>query len=252
MPPGIIANDILPAARKDPASITRRGLKVLDSSGREVDPASVDWSRFRSGHIPYTLRQDPGPNNALGRVKLMFPNPYLVYLHDTPSQTLFGRWNESDDNLDETSPDPMAEATITKSAEAGFGLGIERHESLDLELGHAPLDGSRAFRPVRGVAESEFFAGSAELLHPLSRPFGGRGTGSVGLRLLSGRAGGGVGARAEIDERLNRVRSPFRTAETFGIEDLIDPRETRPLLCEWANLVAPVRKPGRYQFGYRP
>ncbi len=91
VPPGIIANDILPAARKDPASITRRGLKVLDSSGREVDPASIDWSRFRSGHIPYTLRQDPGPNNALGRVKLMFPNPYLVYLHDTPSQALFDR-----------------------------------------------------------------------------------------------------------------------------------------------------------------
>lgn len=91
VPPGIIANDILPAARKDSASITRRGLKVLDASGREVDPATVDWSRFRSGHIPYTLRQDPGPNNALGRVKLMFPNPYLVYLHDTPSQALFDR-----------------------------------------------------------------------------------------------------------------------------------------------------------------
>ena len=91
VPPGILANDILPAARKDPASITRRGLKVLDASGREIDPASVDWSRFRSGHIPYTLRQDPGPSNALGRVKLMFPNPYLVYLHDTPSQGLFDR-----------------------------------------------------------------------------------------------------------------------------------------------------------------
>ena len=91
VPPGIIANDILPAARKDPASITRRGLKVLDASGREVDPASIDWSRFKSGHIPYTLRQDPGPSNALGRVKLMFPNPYLVYLHDTPSQALFER-----------------------------------------------------------------------------------------------------------------------------------------------------------------
>ena len=91
VPPGIIANDILPAAKKDPTSITRRGLKVLDKGGREVDPASVDWSRFRSGHIPYTLRQDPGPKNALGRVKLMFPNPYLVYLHDTPSQTLFDK-----------------------------------------------------------------------------------------------------------------------------------------------------------------
>ena len=91
VPPGIIAADILPAARKDPQSIARKGLRVLDASGREVNPASVDWSRFRSGHIPYTLRQDPGPSNALGRIKLMFPNPYLVYLHDTPSQALFDR-----------------------------------------------------------------------------------------------------------------------------------------------------------------
>lgn len=91
VPPGIIQNDILPAARRDPASITRRGLKVIDRDGRIIDPASVDWSQFRSGHIPYTLRQDPGPDNALGRVKLMFPNPYLVYLHDTPSQGLFER-----------------------------------------------------------------------------------------------------------------------------------------------------------------
>ena len=91
VPPGIIARDILPAAKADPASITRKGLKVFDSRGREVNPASVDWSRYSGGHIPYTLRQDPGPNNALGRVKLMFPNPYFVYLHDTPSQALFDR-----------------------------------------------------------------------------------------------------------------------------------------------------------------
>lgn len=91
VPPGIIQNDILPAARKDPAAITRKGLKVIDASGRVIDPASVDWSRYRSGNIPYTLRQDPGPSNALGRVKLMFPNQYLVYLHDTPSQNLFER-----------------------------------------------------------------------------------------------------------------------------------------------------------------
>jgi L,D-transpeptidase YcbB len=91
VPPGIIAADILPAAKRDPASITRKGLKVLDGKGQAVDPASVDWSRYSGGHIPYTLRQDPGPKNALGRVKLMFPNPYFVYLHDTPSQALFDR-----------------------------------------------------------------------------------------------------------------------------------------------------------------
>jgi murein L,D-transpeptidase YcbB/YkuD len=89
VPPGIIRNDILPAARKDPASITRRNLNVLDASGNKIDPASVDWSKYRSGNIPYTLRQEPGPKNALGRVKFMFPNSYSVYLHDTPSSSLF-------------------------------------------------------------------------------------------------------------------------------------------------------------------
>jgi len=89
VPPGIIRNDILPDARRDPASITRRGLRVLDAAGNEVDPASIDWSKFKSGNIPYTLRQDAGPKNALGRVKIMFPNTYSVYLHDTPSRTKF-------------------------------------------------------------------------------------------------------------------------------------------------------------------
>ncbi|MBC7982475.1 MAG: methylmalonyl-CoA carboxyltransferase [Candidatus Obscuribacterales bacterium] len=56
----------------------------------------------------------------------------------------------------------------------------------------------------------------------------------------------------EIKERLNRVRSPFRTAEKFGIEEIIDPRDTRPLLCEFANLVAPLRKAGPGRFLFRP
>ena len=50
--------------------------------------------------------------------------------------------------------------------------------------------------------------------------------------------------RAEIEERLNRYRSPFRTAETFLVEEIIDPRDTRPLLCEFANLAAKLREAG--------
>lgn len=57
---------------------------------------------------------------------------------------------------------------------------------------------------------------------------------------------------AEIEGRLNALRSPFRTAETFGIEEIIDPRETRPLLCEFANLAEPLRTPGPRAFAMRP
>jgi acetyl-CoA carboxylase carboxyltransferase component len=56
----------------------------------------------------------------------------------------------------------------------------------------------------------------------------------------------------DIEDRLNKVRSPFRTAEAFLVEEIIDPRDTRPLLCEFANLAAPLRKTGPSGFGYRP
>jgi acetyl-CoA carboxylase carboxyltransferase component len=58
--------------------------------------------------------------------------------------------------------------------------------------------------------------------------------------------------RAEIDERLTKLRSPFRSAETFWIEEIIDPRDTRPLLCEFANLTAPLRRPGPSAHQMRP
>lgn len=52
---------------------------------------SVDWSSVSARNFPYQLRQDPGPRNALGRVKFMLPNPYHVYLHDTPARELFAK-----------------------------------------------------------------------------------------------------------------------------------------------------------------
>jgi acetyl-CoA carboxylase carboxyltransferase component len=56
----------------------------------------------------------------------------------------------------------------------------------------------------------------------------------------------------EISERLERMRSPFRSAEAFIIEEIIDPRDTRPLLCEFANMAAPLRTPGQSMFTMRP
>lgn len=58
--------------------------------------------------------------------------------------------------------------------------------------------------------------------------------------------------RADIEHRLNKVRSPFRTAEKYLVEEIIDPRDTRPLLCEFANLAAPLRNPGPVAFPMRP
>ncbi|WP_339812814.1 L,D-transpeptidase family protein [uncultured Imperialibacter sp.] len=91
VPPTILKSDILPEARKDPSVITRKGLKVLRSDGTEVPLADVDWPNVSSTNFPYMLRQPPGPTNALGDVKFMFPNPYSVYIHDTPSREMFNK-----------------------------------------------------------------------------------------------------------------------------------------------------------------
>ncbi|ASQ91213.1 murein L,D-transpeptidase [Prosthecochloris sp. GSB1] len=91
VPPGITRKETLPAVRKDPGYLARQNLQVIDRSGRVVDPYSVNWSAYSSGSLPYRFRQPPGSGNALGRVKFMFPNKHLVYLHDTPGKHLFGR-----------------------------------------------------------------------------------------------------------------------------------------------------------------
>jgi murein L,D-transpeptidase YcbB/YkuD len=75
--------------RKGKNPIARKGLTVLDREGREVDPASINWANATSKNFGYTLRQRPGPDNALGRVKFIFPNPHAIFLHDTPSRDLF-------------------------------------------------------------------------------------------------------------------------------------------------------------------
>ena len=90
VPPTILAKDVLPAIRQDIGYLAAKDLRVLDHSGHEVDPAAVDWQK-RSGGFPYLIRQSPGPKNALGRIKFMFPNEHAVYLHDTPSKYLFSQ-----------------------------------------------------------------------------------------------------------------------------------------------------------------
>ena len=90
IPPTILVKDKLPILKRDPGYLVRNNIRVFDSSGHQVSPYAVNWSRYGAGNKPpYQLRQDPGADNALGLVKIMFPNPYMVYLHDTPTKSLF-------------------------------------------------------------------------------------------------------------------------------------------------------------------
>lgn len=92
VPPTILRQDKLPEIRKNPKYPAEQNMRVFQLGGgnwNEVDPSAVDWSRASGATI--RLRQRPGPTNALGLVKFMFPNPFNVYLHDTPSRELFAR-----------------------------------------------------------------------------------------------------------------------------------------------------------------
>lgn len=89
IPPTILRKDILPAIRRDPDYLHKMNMRVIDREGRPVDAGTIDWSLYPATGFPYQIRQAPGPGNALGRIKFMFKNKYSIYLHDTPSKSLF-------------------------------------------------------------------------------------------------------------------------------------------------------------------
>lgn len=89
IPPGILRRSIIPKLKKDPGYLDKKGFLLLTPDGRRVDPKTVDWNSLKG--FPYIVRQPPGPNNALGQVKFLFPNPHHVFVHDTNHRELFDR-----------------------------------------------------------------------------------------------------------------------------------------------------------------
>jgi murein L,D-transpeptidase YcbB/YkuD len=90
VPPTILRNDTLPAIKRDPGYLKSKNMSVIDRNGRKVDPATIDWQSYSRG-LPYSIRQEPGPKNALGEIKFIFPNEHFIFLHDTPSRSLFAQ-----------------------------------------------------------------------------------------------------------------------------------------------------------------
>jgi murein L,D-transpeptidase YcbB/YkuD len=92
VPPVIVRKEILPPLQKDPSYLSKNGYDLFDTSGKVLNSGQVTPEQIqllRAGKL--SVRQRPGPKNALGSVKFIFPNTYLVYLHDTPKTELFSR-----------------------------------------------------------------------------------------------------------------------------------------------------------------
>lgn len=93
IPASIASKDLLPKQQKNPDYFTSQNIRVYSDyayNAEPIDPDSIDWLAIRRG-FPYILRQDPGIHNALGTIKFMLPNPFSIYLHDTPTKTLFNK-----------------------------------------------------------------------------------------------------------------------------------------------------------------
>ncbi|WP_269582661.1 L,D-transpeptidase family protein [Roseibium sp. Sym1] len=90
VPYSIATKEYLPKLKRNPTALSSKQIRVFQD-GNEVTPTQVAWNSYSGGNFPFRLRQDPGDGNALGRIKFMFPNRFNIYIHDTPSKSLFSQ-----------------------------------------------------------------------------------------------------------------------------------------------------------------
>lgn len=95
VPVSITRNEMIPKILKDPEYLKKNHFVLLDGSGKVVPEGSVDLTAISASNFPYTIQQVPGPWNALGEVKFIFPNSHSVFLHDTQAKSLFSQANRT-------------------------------------------------------------------------------------------------------------------------------------------------------------
>jgi murein L,D-transpeptidase YcbB/YkuD len=88
VPKSIIRRDLIKYMNENPNYLTEQRIRIYDGNGTELQPTDINWGTEDA--VNYDFRQDPGPNNSMGNVKINFPNEHAVYMHDTPTKGLFG------------------------------------------------------------------------------------------------------------------------------------------------------------------
>jgi murein L,D-transpeptidase YcbB/YkuD len=124
VPKSIAAKEVIPHLMRDPSYLARQDMEVL-YHGRPVDPASVPWGSVNPA--AFQFRQNPGAENALGRIKFLFPNRFSVYLHDTPEKRLFQKTVRDYSHGCMRVQDPFAFAAALLQ---GTSISVERVRSL--------------------------------------------------------------------------------------------------------------------------
>jgi L,D-transpeptidase YcbB len=111
VPYSIATKEYLPKLKGNPSALSSQRIRVF-RDGNEVPATQVAWNSYSGGNFPFRLRQDPGKGNALGRIKFMFPNEFNIYIHDTPSKSLFTRAERAFSHGCIRASDPFALADV--------------------------------------------------------------------------------------------------------------------------------------------
>jgi murein L,D-transpeptidase YcbB/YkuD len=135
VPQSILVNEMLPRLRRDPGYLDRAGYEVTDSRGRRISSSSIAWGAY-GARIPYSVRQTPSEANALGELKILFPNKHAIYMHDTPQKELFERDSRAFSHGCVRLADPRGMAA------AVLGTTLE-HIEAKLEQGHSSEKATR-------------------------------------------------------------------------------------------------------------
>ncbi|MGI9353115.1 MAG: L,D-transpeptidase family protein [Rhizobiaceae bacterium] len=134
VPRSIIVNEFLPKSLGNPGYLDQSGYEITDGSGRQISSSSIDW--FNVGTYPnFDVKQPPGSRNALGELKIMFPNKHAIYMHDTPAKSLFKKQHRAFSHgcIRLHDPHAMAAAVLGKSksqVKARIAGGRNETESL--------------------------------------------------------------------------------------------------------------------------
>lgn len=141
VPYSIIVNEMMPKLNEDPGYLDRIGYEVTTVNGQRVSSASVDWHSVATRQSSINVRQLPGRSNALGELKILFPNKHAIYMHDTPSKNLFKRDARAFSHGCVRLADPraMAAAVLGKSTDyVASRIGQGKNDSDDV-AGNIPV-----------------------------------------------------------------------------------------------------------------
>lgn len=129
VPRSITGRNYLAGLQRNPGAFSQ--FQIINSRGQVIDRASIDFAAYSINNFPFKLRQPPGPANPLGKVKFMFPNPYAIYLHDSPERNLFSTRVRAHSNgcIRLNDPEEFAHILLAAQSDDPEGLFSRIHRS---------------------------------------------------------------------------------------------------------------------------